>query len=254
MKKFDRLSALMQNFQMSVEMVEPGTGNLIFYGGCSGQTPCAVEFWPSARAARSDVPMQNRLIEARAQWGGNSNPLVAALPERLVMETRGDDNSALLLQMVVAEAHDARCGSASALNRLCEVLLIRLLRQQIERGATTPGLLAGLSDPRLSRALVAMHDRPGRNWRNSELAEVAGMSLSRFSERFAGRVGETPQSYLRRWRMTLARQEIASGERIQSVARRLGYGSPEALSRAFNRHYGKAPVSVRRESRNQPAA
>lgn len=254
MTRFDRLSALMQHFQMSVEMAEPGTGNLIFYGGCSDQTPCAVEFWPSARAANSDVPLKNRLIEARAQWGGNSNPLVAALPERLVMETSGDDNSALLLQMVVAEAHDARCGSASALNRLCEVLLIRLLRQQIERGATTPGLLAGLSDPRLSRALVAMHDRPGRNWRNSELAEVAGMSLSRFSEQFAGRVGETPQSYLRRWRMTLARQEIASGERIQSVARRLGYGSPEALSRAFNKHYGKAPVSVRRESRNQPAA
>ncbi|MCY6383340.1 AraC family transcriptional regulator [Hoeflea prorocentri] len=250
MSRYDRLSALMQHFQMSVEMAEPGTGNLIFYGGRSAKTPCAVEFWPSVRAAPSDIPMERRLIEARADWGGESNPLVAALPERLVMETSGDDNSALLLQMVVAEAHDARCGSASALNRLCEVLLIRLLRQQIERGATNPGLLAGLSNPRLSRALVVMHDKPGRNWRNGELAEIAGMSLSRFSEQFAEQVGETPQSYLRRWRMTLARQDIASGERVQSVARRLGYGSPEALSRAFNKHYGKAPVSVRRESRD----
>ena len=50
--------------------------------------------------------------------------------------------------------------------------------------------------------------------------------------------------------MILARQDIASGDRIQSVARRLGYSSSEALSRAFNRHYGECPVAVRKASRN----
>ncbi|MEX3011730.1 AraC family transcriptional regulator [Hoeflea sp. TYP-13] len=234
---------------MSVKMVAPGEGNLIVFGNPAAGSPCGVEFWPRHQTAQSSIPSMERLLEARAGWGGHSNPLVSALSERLVMETDGNDNTAMLLQMVMAEAIGNRCGSASALNRLCEVLIIRLLRRQLELGATTPGLLAGLSDDRLSRALVAMHENPGKSWRNTELADVAGMSLSRFSEQFVSRVGETPQSYLRRWRMILARQEIASGRRIQSVARKLGYSSSEALSRAFNKHYGRSPVAVRKESR-----
>ncbi|MCP4315801.1 MAG: AraC family transcriptional regulator [Hyphomicrobiales bacterium] len=251
MSKFDRLSSLMRHFQMSVDMVSPGMGNLIVFGNPDTDDPSGVEFWPHPDTARSTIPSEDRLHEARADWGGQSNPLIAALSQRLVMTADGSDNTALLLQIVVAEAAGNCCGSGSALNRLCEVLIIRLLRQQIELGATTPGLLAGLSHARLSRALVAMHDNPGRSWRNTELADIAGMSLSRFSEHFANHVGETPQSYLRRWRMILARQQIASGDRIRTVARRLGYSSSEALSRAFNRHYGQCPVSLRKESRQQ---
>ncbi len=253
MSKFDRLSALMTHFQMSVQMTKPGEGNLIIFGNPEAISPCGVEFWPQQSIADSDIPTEKRLVEARADWGGRDNPLVAALSEKLVMKSEGSDNTALLLQMLVAEAMGNRCGSASALNRLCEVLIIRLLRRQIELGTATPGLLSGLSHAKLSRALVIMHEKPGKSWRNAELAGVAGMSLSRFSEQFVGHVGETPQSYLRRWRMILARQDIASGERIQSVARRLGYASSEALSRAFNKHYGQCPVAIRKSSRQAMA-
>ena len=241
MPHYDRLSALMQHFQMRVSLAEPGSGNLIVIGD-PDTGPEGIAFWPRGTAA--DV--ERRLFEASADWGGAANPLLAALPERLAVDAADDETIALLMQMLMSEAADGRCGSASALNRLCEVLIIRLLRREIERGATTPGLLSGLADRQLSRALVVMHDRPGQDWRNGELAEVAGMSLSRFSDRFVEKVGETPQSYLRRWRMTLARQDIAAGQRIQSVARRLGYGSPEALSRAFNRHFGVSPMDVRK--------
>ena len=242
MPRYDRLSALMQHFQMQVAIAAPGRGNLIVFGN-EETGPQGIEFWPRGAAGTLS---NERLFEATADWGGGANPLIAALPDRLAVDTAADETVALLLQMLMGEAADGRCGSASALNRLCEVLIIRLLRRQIERGATTPGLLSGLADRQLSRALVAMHDRPGRDWRNGELADIAGMSLSRFSDRFAEKVGETPQSYLRRWRMILARQDIAAGQRIQSVARRLGYGSPEALSRAFSRHFGLSPMEVRK--------
>lgn len=248
MSKYDRLSALIQHFQMNVAVSNPGTGNLIVIGDRSTNRPDGLEFWPRHQIADSAVPADRRLFEASANWGGDTNPLIAALPEKLTMDAGTDEPLALLLQMLVSEAADARCGSTSAVNRLCEVLLIRLLRHQIELGATTPGLLAGLADRKLSRALVAMHETPGREWRNHELAEVAGMSLSRFSDRFVARIGETPQTYLRRWRMTLARQDIAAGQRIQSVARRLGYGSAEALSRAFGRHFGQSPILVRKSA------
>lgn len=245
MSKYDRLSALMQHFQMNVAISEPGAGNLIVFGDRLANRPGGLEFWPRQRTAQGGVPADQRLFEASADWGGTANPLIAALPEKLVMNTITDEPLSLLLRMLVTEAADARCGSTSAVNRLCEVLIIRLLRHQIELGATTPGLLSGLADRKLSRALVAMHEHPGRDWRNHELAEVAGMSLSRFSDRFVARIGETPQTYLRRWRMILARQDIAAGQRVQTVARRLGYGSSEALSRAFRRHFGQSPIVVR---------
>jgi AraC-like DNA-binding protein len=152
------------------------------------------------------------------------------------------------LRLFKAELDAQHCGVRPILNRLAEVLVIRLLRAEINRGATRPGLVAGLADPRLARAIVAMHDDPGRAWRNEDLAAEAGLSLSRFAETFQNTVGETPQSYLRRWRMTLARQDIARGERVQAVARRYGYASPEALSRAFARQFDVNPLALRREA------
>ena len=70
------------------------------------------------------------------------------------------------------------------MSRLAEVLVIRILRTQIERGSAEPGLIAGLANPKISRAIVAMHDDPGKPWRNDDLAALSGMSLSRFCDVF----------------------------------------------------------------------
>ncbi len=66
-----------------------------------------------------------------------------------------------------------------------------------------------------------------------------------FAELFAAQVGETPIGYLRRWRLTLARQDLARGDRVETVARRYAYSSPEGFSRAFRKEYGVAPISLR---------
>ena len=52
-------------------------------------------------------------------------------------------------------------------------------------------------------------------------------------------------SYLRRWRMVLARQDVERGERVQTVAARYGYASSEALGRAFKRLHGGTPTAFR---------
>mgnify|MGYP003674195076 FL=1 len=148
--------------------------------------------------------------------------------------------------LLIAESQEPRCGSNTVLNRLGEVLLVRILRAQLAAGTTTVGVLGGLADPRLSHAIVAMHEHPGRRWSNDQLAEVAGLSLSRFADKFTATVGQTPMSYLRHWRMVLARQDIESGDRVQSVASRYGYASSEAMTRAFRREFGNCPTALRK--------
>lgn len=245
--KYDRLSALIHRFDMKVRVCEPGQGNMRILGNRDDNRPTRVIFSPRGLAVAEPVG-EVILIEALVEWGGANNPLLAALPSTLALGVDKED-TALLLQVFLDEARGERCGAPVAIGRLCEVLLIRILRDQISQGRTEPGLLAGLADPKVSRALVAIHDQPGRDWRNDDLAEVAGMSLSRFCEVFRALVGETPQGYLRRWRMTLAFQDLDRGDRVQAVARRYGYTSPEALTRAFQRHYGSTPADLKRARR-----
>jgi AraC-like DNA-binding protein len=242
----DRLEALLSRFEMTVTPAPDGDGNLAILGCPATGEPLRAVFAPRANArCCEDAPL---LASAHAGWGGAANPLVGALPDKICLDVTEDSGMSLLLRLFKAELDAQHCGVRPILNRLAEVLVIRLLRAEINRGATRPGLVAGLADPRLARAIVAMHDDPGRAWRNEDLAAEAGLSLSRFAETFQNTVGETPQSYLRRWRMTLARQDIARGERVQAVARRYGYASPEALSRAFARQFDVNPLALRREA------
>lgn len=239
-RRFDRLSAMMARFHMRLARAAPGAGNLVVAAGDDG-LPERVLFWPLGRGDAAE----RALLEMQADWGAGTNPLLAALPARVEFSAAADPEAGLLMRMLLAEARADRCGVEGALARLTEVLVIRMLRAEIERGATAPGLLGGLAHPRISRALVAMHDDPGRAWRNADLADLAGLSLSRFAELFAAAVGLTPMAYLRHWRLTLARQEIEAGGRVKSVAGRLGYARPEALTRAFRAEFGRPPSRVR---------
>ncbi len=243
----DRLDALISRFQMTVTPAPGGDGNLAILGCPETGAPRMAVFAPRAEA-RCCCEGDHLLVSAHATWGGAANPLLRALPDRICYDVTDEPEMTLLLRIFKAEIEGRHCGVRPVLSRLGEVLVIKLLRAEIDRGATTPGLVAGLADPRLARAIVAMHEAPGRAWRNEELAELAGLSLSRFAETFLKIVGETPQSYLRRWRMTLARQDIERGERVQAVARRYGYASPEALSRAFAREFEANPLALRRRA------
>lgn len=244
----DRLNALLARFEMTVTPAPDGDGNLAILGCPETGEPKRAVFAPRADARCCEG--EPLLASAHASWGGAANPLVSALPDKICFEVAECSEMSLLLRLFKSELEGQHCGVKPILNRLAEVLVIKLLRAEISQGATGPGLVAGLGDPRLARAIVAMHEDPGRAWRNEDLAAEAGLSLSRFAETFLQTVGETPQSYLRRWRMTLAHQDIAKGDRVQTVARRYGYSSPEALSRAFARQFEVNPLALRREAVN----
>ncbi|MEO3414743.1 AraC family transcriptional regulator [Roseovarius sp. CAU 1744] len=254
MAKIDRLSALMSRFKLSVSPCEVGQANFVVSGQSGTPGPEAIWFSPAGHAAAASGDPAAVLLSAHVDWGGPENPLLAALPPVISYPVRQDPEMQALAQLLVTEKQVARCGSASVLNRLGEVLIVRLMRAQIEAGAMQRGLLAGLADTRLSRAMVAIHERPGDPWRVETLAVEAGMSVSRFSELFRNAVGDPPLAYLRKWRLILAKQDIERGDRIQRVASRYCYGSTEALSRAISGAYGTSPLQIRKAALNRKAA
>lgn len=242
----DRLSAFFQTFDLSVTLIpshaEDAAANLLVMGH-SDENAEAIHF--CARGNAEPRPSCGVLVAAAVQFGGMLNPLMNAMPERLVVALDEVPTLRAVTVAFVAEASHSRCGRSVALDRLCEVIVLLVFRRAIDLGTTRPGLLAGLSHPALHRAIVAIHDQPSQAWRIEDLAEISGMSRSRFMTVFPKVVGTTPAAYLTSWRLTLGCRELSRGGRVKSVARRVGFGSAAAFSRAYSRAYGHPPVAMR---------
>lgn len=173
--------------------------------------------------------------------GGGRNPIADSLPGLVSVPLAALPGAQALLDLLYEEAFADHGGKQAALDRLCELLIIWLLRFCIDRGITQGGALAGLADARLAKVLTALHDDPARPWELEEMARVAGMSRARFAVHFRDVVGETPASYLASWRLTLAQTLLRAGTPLKHVSVDVGYGSASALTRAFSRKLGMSP-------------
>lgn len=173
--------------------------------------------------------------------GGSHNPLAAALPDYLILALNELPDIAGTLDWLCNEANDRRPGHHAALDRLFELLVLQLLRHQLESGQSQTPLLAALADRQLAAALTAIHERPAFAWSLQQLAERANMSRSRFAAHFHRVVGCTPGDYLLRWRIGLVQNGLRRGRRISLLAGEAGYRRPAALARAFRRCTGRSP-------------
>jgi transcriptional regulator GlxA family with amidase domain len=91
-------------------------------------------------------------------------------------------------------------------------------------------------------------EHPDRALDVPALARRAGMSVRNFARVFRAEVGLSPAAYVERVRVETARRLLETTEgSIDDVARGAGFGTPEALRRAFSRRVGVSP----REYRNR---
>jgi transcriptional regulator GlxA family with amidase domain len=77
------------------------------------------------------------------------------------------------------------------------------------------------------------------------LAERVGMSPRHFARVYRARTGMTPARAVARLRLEAARQRLEEKDRIEAVARNVGFGDPGSLRRAFRRHLGVPPRTYR---------
>jgi AraC-like DNA-binding protein len=145
----------------------------------------------------------------------------------------------------VAYALEASSGQGRGLpsTKLPELLIIEVLRLHLANApAADRGWFAALRDPVLAPAMKAIHTAPERKWTVADLATEAAASRSLLDGRFREVLGLSPIRYVKEWRMRIAQDLLATTDvTIASVARRVGYDSEEAFSRAFKRAYGRSP-------------
>lgn len=265
----DRLSLLLHRFSLSAGVFYTGRicgihhferdaqrghvhlikrGPVTLTGGAEGTlaiTEPTLLFLPRPDAHRliADDRDGADVVCASIQFGGGGhNPITDSLPPMVLIRLVDLPGAQALLDLLYDEAFKEQCGRQAALDRLCELLLIRLLRHCLDQGLTQGGTLAGLADARLAKTLVALHEDATRPWGLSEMASLAGMSRARFAVQFREVVGDTPAEYLSSWRVTLAQGMLRAGKPLKHVALDVGYGSASALTRAFIRKIGQAPT------------
>lgn len=136
-------------------------------------------------------------------------------------------------------------GAGTEIERLAE-----RLPHDLEGGAddgVVPELWRGRSkcsicvsrDPVVGAALALIRERPAHDWSLVSLARQVAASRSVLAERFTHLVGLPVMQYLALWRLQLAADLLARGnESVATVARRVGYDSEAAFSRAFKRVMG----------------
>ena len=197
---------------------------------------------PFAHRMIADASMETRLVCATLTFdGGSGNALAAALPDYLVLELTDIPELSSTLEWLFKEAFEGHCGRVAVMDRLFELLVILLLRHLISNRDQAPGMMAGLADPRLSRALNLMHEQPEKPWSVADLATAANLSRAGFAEQFHRVVGQTPGDYLLSWRVSLAQKRLREGRPIALIAQEVGDESPSALARAFRRKTGLSP-------------
>lgn len=201
-----------------------------------------------ARPARHELraPEGSRadLLSAAIDFGaGDENPLLQGMAVPLRLPLSDIPDMAALFSVLLDEAAGRRCGHAAVLDRLVEVLVVKLLRLAIERRLMDRGVMAGLSDARLARALTAVHAAPQVEWTLERMAARAGMSRSRFAEHFSAVMGVPAAEYLKRWRIGLAKRMLREGHAVKQVALEVGYGSSASFGRAFSQIEGAMPTA-----------
>jgi AraC-like DNA-binding protein len=88
-----------------------------------------------------------------------------------------------------------------------------------------------------------------------ELATLVGVCETRLKIGFKSTFGDTPFGFLRRYRMTLARELLLSGDvGVTEAASRVGYTNVSHFIDAFVRHHGVRPGELVRARRQPPTA
>lgn len=189
----------------------------------------------------------------------NEALLMGMIPQVIALNANDPQASGhlkALLTMNEQESRTGRLGSWFFVGRLMELILLEALRRvAFDTDRQQTGLLAGLADPKIAPAVIAVHEMPSHSWSVGSLARKCGLSRSGFAHRFSTIMGIGAIEYLQQWRITLAKDALWSGtSTIGEIALQVGFQSSSAFSTAFSRIAGCSPKQFREDHTRRPDA
>ena len=224
------------------------------------QTPPHVVIHPGQRCTTLDGESLAQAMDLGVRtWGNNlggstvmltgtyegasaiGQRLLGALPALLVL--RRDTWDSPLVTFLADEIVKEDPGQEVVLDRLLDLLVIAAIRTWFSRpDAEAPAWYRAHTDEVVGKALRMLHNNPAHPWTVAELAAECGISRAALARRFTELVGEPPMTFLTGWRLALAADLLRESDAtVGSVAHKVGYGSPFALSTAFKRVFGVSP-------------
>jgi len=206
-----------------------------------------------AGAGPHDAPRARWLCGTFTIGDPRASHLLGSLPAAIILRGGGGpahEGLQVARRMIVVEMESPSQGSAVMVARILDLIFIQILRAWAAGPDAEPNWLAGALDPQTGPALSAIHRDPGRDWTVEELARACNLSRSAFAARFAAHVGKPPATYLAHVRLDAAAALLRdSSLPITIIAKKVGYTSEAAFSRAFKNCYGTSPVGWRRAAR-----
>jgi len=245
-RRLDRLSALLEAAAPRVVVGVSGVGAhslCVSLLSDPGGAPHSLRIAQGQHVIPAQLHRANGLdasspaVTMQVQLDGPAAPLlVREFLQPMVVPLEGADAAlSQAVQLLCNELAAPRCGQPAMLASAGNMLFIGLLRHLVAHPQTTSGLFAGLGDPRLAQALVAMHEEPQTPWNLESLAQRAGMSRTAFATRFKDAMRTPPGKYLAQLRLLVAQRAVESGKGLKGAARESGYKDVSALSRALGR-------------------
>ncbi|WJR79884.1 AraC family transcriptional regulator [Bradyrhizobium sp. NP1] len=156
--------------------------------------------------------------------------LIRSLADHLAATMISGDSSEVRLEEILYDLIDQTLSSYAT----------GKARSDLPRSTTT-------LDYRIRRAIAHMRDHISKEVEMSDLAQIAGLSRSRFFELFRSCTGVSPRLYMDALCIDVAARTLASTTHpLTEIARRLGFSAPGHFSRFFQQHTSVSPSDYRK--------
>lgn len=144
------------------------------------------------------------------------------------------------------------CGRVDGLSSLyCESLIVMILVELMRGSSAKPIKRGGLTPTQLSRVLDCMEANLQRRVGLSELAALAGVSVSHFCHAFKQSTGVAPHQWQLDAKIRRAQQLLSQGDKsLAEIALDVGFVDRSHFTRTFHRNVGVAPTAWLRERRS----
>lgn len=202
---------------------------------------------PSGTVLTTTAYIDNDFFREHTRWLDVDASLRAAVSEHgagpLTIELAPSSRcrGSTILQLML-ESQRASISVAQRLPSAVDLLTILSAHRHGQRG----------DHPALQRAVTTIEAHLNAPWSVESLASTCAISASQLSRLFQRHLGTSPARYLREQRANrMAELLITTDDRIDLIARRVGWQGPTHASRVFRNLHGVSPQQYRRSLANE---